>query len=1782
MKIFQRKQIIFGQLLILLLLFVFSKSDSTTDTETFDIRGPKDFGISVKKGYKYLKLEVQGNDMNTNYVLSVYSDTSKKNRVQLAQSLNGKTLLYHQFKEDDQYIQYTLECDTDSCSGSLHTTFSEKIELSEGNTFSFYVSGTQAWEFLIYSSSSKTNIWARGQKQITTNLRESNVEKYDNFYISSNTMSGTDFTVKGEVGDFINVGCIGFIENSNTELSYESNTKLEVDGPIITGFLKRYNVETVCYPFENKGIGDESETLIFATGTILTKIAYAYIMYNNGKKITDDKKDEIFPSGIIAHVTSVAEVNEQKLCVTFPKEKIFSQFEDIDNIVFTYQLVKETTKKSGINLYEPQIRGVFYPRMTIRDSLTAFTAQSIDSNKINYNVMTMNGFPQMYVVDCNNYPLCPLDDYEKGIRPRIINKFSSYIFDNDEQYSPISLKQKLLVVKCKTGAKGGEYGDESKYFDILCGFGSLMYGNDDKIELLEDLFFNQYALKGQEHNYKIKIAKESKIEKILIDVMTYVGDVEVTIANNDVPYSQYFAINKYYISVKVDEMQGSLDEIDLKVKAKGNTYYTVLYNIGRTNEDDSLITNQLQTGMSYLVTIDTTKLDKHSQANKQVKIRNERSFDLMSVLVNFYSLNCIIDVSHLYTNEITNMTEYELLYSYDYLSQDVRNSSDKGYHEEEYEYRIQVLENDYSQYKGKLCKVYTSAIELTDAHEDDSRDILIPDDTPQQIMFGEKVKHVSYAYVHFDFDNTVLVKFNPKHKAKYKVKIYFENKESTTSESVILANELITLEPSDWEERCKDRTRVCYIQIDITLEETKNVKNPILEFSVKSVHTKPVSYLQKNLLKVDYVQNKQPQYYYTELGVNELCYIVVNFLRGSGKIFSKIVRKDLKEPEEGADWKGKYKLPDETDSVMDPFTKETYFGTFDYECENGCFLLIKVSSDVEGEEIAIDRNYPYSLMVHSREADSDAFETPIISIPTDEYIVGTINVYHPENRIFKIYSVLLDSDADKVVIDFQSDAASLFVSVNEIPSIEGAHFKYWTKGKDSVISFDKSEILDFANKNRDYDKKLKSIENLVLALGIWTNMTDTIYTTPFSFIVRLENGTENDIYRVNSDQKSLCNPRKMKNSDNYRCLYIIEFDYLHNYQSLALYATPEDQSALLSMYAKKVDPYDYEIGTIKDFPTKDNNEYSSKTDFTDFLFVEQMTKDNYVLVSVESNKDTPIEFYSCVTLYQNGMTPNPSSSQLYAALTDFKTTLNFPSEFMVMVNLVGIFGGAKLHWEGDDNVYYLKGRDDRLSITSSRSERPHNLIIEINIPSGENGFLFYLNYNIRVDNANIDALNLYKSVNYVYTDNDLPIVYYAPLSTFTMENRDYYEIFFTFDDLENENKKDLTFYDTVPFDVNAYIVKENSVYEYRLFPYISIDSTVRIKGVYDQAIRTGIVRVSKSDIESSDIPSYERPYLYLSIDKTDEFKTIRKYKKIGVETTVLRSNSDISVSELSNQFGLIKKDEKKKYVLKTDNKLKYMNLHFSCVEDNLSISIEGRNDLKKGKTIFGKTFYSLAMNDNIPELLNLIIENKKDSDEYFMFQYTFSDKDFNDDKYRIANTKITAKKTVNSDNELDFSVSLSPVENSDKFNVTYIIRLINGKKPKNPDVSLKVDSQVVKEYYNPKSENGKLELSVVKVTKDVNYIQVIAQIRDKEVVEYLSYDLSEELETDPNKNKENKIALIVVIVVGVLLFIVVVVLVIIIIIFNNKNKDLLDKVNKVSFADAGDKDDDNDLLSPVN
>ena len=65
---------------------------------------------------------------------------------------------------------------------------------------------------------------------------------------------------------------------------------------------------------------------------------------------------------------------------------------------------------------------------------------------------------------------------------------------------------------------------------------------------------------------------------------------------------------------------------------------------------------------------------------------------------------------------------------------------------------------------------------------------------------------------------------------------------------------------------------------------------------------------------------------------------------------------------------------------------------------------------------------------------------------------------------------------------------------------------------------------------------------------------------------------------------------------------------------------------------------------------------------------------------------------------------------------------------------------------------------------------------------------------------------------------------------------------------------------------------------------------------------------------------------------------------------------------------------------------------------------------------------------------------------------------------------------------------------------------------------------------------------------------------------------------NPDNNNDDKTALIVGISLGSLLLVVVIILIIVICIYRSRNKDLLNQVNKISFVEERDKDNDNLLL----
>lgn len=1703
---------------------------------------------------------------------SAYDNSKKIERIQLGQSYFGITKLYLSIEDyKDKVIYFDLECSSDSnCSGEENYTFLESIELIQGEPINYYINNEiETIYFSIRLENKFANIWARGQYNITAELssdydKKRNIGDSGVIYIINNNEKEKvlTFKVTAKKGDYINVGYIEFDEK-NTSIS-----ELKNEGPIITGYLNKKVLNEVCYKIETNGKN------LFGKGIILTKYVETYLKKDN-KKI-NSKSVEIYISHNLNESFSHA-------CLTFPEDSDDSKYNNIDEIVFTYE-IGNPHKKFSINK-EPQLNGIFNPGAISEDSKVAYISHKNGFFDImSFKLSSFSGFPKMNVAYCSNYPLC-LEDIENAFTITNINRFSFYdveyrkYFDN----SPISKNQTLFIVDCKRGQNIGSEENNSDKLRTFCEYNTLIYTNKDAIELQENNFFNQYVQANQEHEYRIKLTDEMNIYIVLIDILIYIGEVEINtekIEKLGLKPNQYDEVNKIFVSMKIEIKP--YKDLYFSVKGLKNAYYTILTSFVKNEQETKIIiTNKLQSGIPYLVTLKTGKND---QEEKIIEFKNERVFDRMPFMVNFYSLNCKIDVLSILDEKTQKIDQFEQ------FSQEIIDSTDEKYKYPLYKYKIKVIEPDISSFNNNLCKVYASSIEMNKEFDDVTRDILLPDNTPQQIMFGKESNHITFGYTLIEFSNDLLIKFNLIHTAKYKVQFYFENKKRKIykeAETIIVSNNLINLKSKEWHnnEICSDDKTICYIQIDITLLETKYNNKPILEISVTSMSSNIVSYIPKNRLKVDYVQTNKPQFYYTEIGEYEKGFISLNFLRGSGKVYSKVIKKNIEQPEKNADWKGKYKLPymeKEKEMIMDPFTKKTEI-IYDDNCKEGCYLLLKVFSDVKKDE-TIDSyiNYPFSIFINSCPIASYD-KNPPIRISIDQYIVGAVQ----SNKVItpEYYSVWLKYDADLVIIDFQTNAAIMYINVKEDKQTKNPHFKFFPSGKDTIYSIKKEEILKYY----DEKEKINGLKDKILTIAIWANITDSLYTTPFSFAIRL---TDNDslIYRVNSHQKVLCNSSKFEDNDSkktYRCLFVINYDNMAQFSALYIYASSQDKSASLGIFASIINSTDYEMNSIDkiNFPNYQNSEYSLGEQLKDYLIIDYSIKINqYVLVSVEVDMSTTIELISTIFLDIKEITPNSFSYQLFNVYDE--VSFNFPNKYMELVNIICLGGSGEIYWDNDkNNTYYLNGRDDRLTITSSKSNKEHKLKMKSHL-QGIN-FVGIIKYNIRNNELDFDSLNLDKSVNFVYSESDFPIALYCPLNILNNEEGDYYDVVFSFLNLDFPLENRLKGYETFPFDILGFIVKESAIIDLKSDPGTTPrKNEYTIPGIYDNAIRTGLIRINREKLKVSD----EKLFLYIKIDKTDLFRD-KIYDIISFESTVFHKNAMISVSEVSNQFGFLDENQDEIiYVLRNDRSKNYMNIEFSSEQDNIDAYIENLGFASESTRKYGKIYYFLPTNnvDSSEEYVNLYIRRnheKGNEKQYFFFRYSFSENTSNR-KYDIANTNLEVIQTkINK--KATYTITLTPVTNQSCYDLTYIIRLKNDKKiPKISNIAMNPENQEVYEFYNPTPKNDKLILEINNASSEVNYIQVIAQIKEEEMVDFLSYDLKimnttkspndENYEDDDSSDSDN--TAIILLIIGSVLVVLAVILIFLIMKCKKKNKDLLEKVNKVSFSVERNNNANEDLL----
>ena len=1670
--------------------------------------------IESEEIQNYLKIEVENSSNNNqNFIISFSNkDITCSDREQLSQGVSNAKMWLTKKQIENNNNYFCIECSSYDCSYKLTITFYEMIEMDLSIELTLYISEkNKKLEVNIISNLTSTikdfeyiTLWSIGNKKVKSNIYLDNdyvYEKYtnNNIYKIKNNLNKNIFNIlmilSCDSGQILNIGSYLNGKSYTNELIFNQ--------PGIKGFLKKGFIEEDCYNINN------NLNNFYLNGIIYNKISEIYYKDENYKEIIET--NNIIKNGSFIHIFSDnSEKYYKYFCIRFPIENIY----DINEIFYSLYITDLSKSEKFLNLYSPKINGIIYDNFLSKDDFLIIKDLNNEdkSNEINYGIISQSDSIEIYVSKCKNYPVCDSFNDDEIKKLDNINGYTFYKDLNDEARSPINPFQNVLIIKCQ------DNGDSNNE----CIFKSIFYSNNDKINLIEKLSIIKYINKGELDNYIINNVNELNAYKINIELMIFSGDAIINF-NNNLNVKKIFALNKIIYIIDINSIIN--DEIELSVSSLKNSFYSIKYSLNRKNDESNFIDN-IQAGISYLITVDNVN-NVLGDNYKIVKFSEEKNN--LPLLVNFYSLNCKIEVLKPFKEKET--IRYEPIESFDEYSQDINNGDN-------YKYIIKIREIDSANFYNN-CMVYASSIEL-DYDDIYDKQITINNGETKEIIFTKDFKEIEYLYPHTSPENDIVININLLDIATYSISIIFSNQKSLNY--IQNGNDIIYLDSYEWKELCNEK-EVCLIIIKIKLATTFLEKEPALLISVNTVQENSPMYILKNKFYVDILLGNNFKYYYTDIGNLEEGEIILNFRRGCGNMFVKIVPKNLKQPENDADWRAMYKFPKKKDDSLkiNEYINKIIITKKDSEiCQEGCFLLLSLqNSIISDESVNLKyREHPFSILIRSSAIKSkeDSLENiPIINIPLNEYILGTINSTfdYEKESIYEYYSVFFNHDSHKIIIDFQSKFINFYIKVgNDKPTINDYDFLYKNiKRKDTIFEITKKEFLDICKaKNINLPFK-NSLLGLSMTIGLSSDIKNILFSNYYSFKINLPFSEEVEIHEVNSDQKVLCKTTLTKEKKN-RCLFVVFYLGIDSINQLILYPLIQDHSSY-EMHAnfiwqEKYENFDFSYIKSK-IPTSEST-YSTKKSKTDYIYIEHGEQyDMFLLVSVVTEKPTVVELLSSFYTKNVQLSPRFGSYQLFGIKTNY-FLFEFPNYNDFIINIETISGQGKIYFDKEKEKgveYYLSGNGDRISLCSENNDNNNqNLYIFKNNQESSKknslkfpGFIFYMNYALRNNKINFDEIPLGKTVKISYNNTDFPIYIYSLIDDLDKD----INIFINLYELFENN---FQFTDEIPYEIKSTLVKESLIIKYKSNLELLNKINFEFKGTYDPIINTGYVLIKKEKLTNIDINYNDKFFIIIKIEKNKNLLEI-KFNKINLLASIFQYNSNIPISPNKYQYSKLSLlNNQTIYKLKTDKSNKYMRIYFSSNSNNILFQVNIRPEISKNfifnefnkEIINGLSFVTF---DSEPEKYNFIYliiyhndkaKTKSEKLNNYAFKYITSESIDNFKVNNLPNSKINLKTEENGD-KFDYIFSLEPILEYQNFHISYYIKFVFKsdyiKGEYNNSIAI-TESKSYIQYFNRDNielKNYKIILKVAKVNEiDYRYIQIMAKIKDKNNIEFASYE----------------------------------------------------------------------------
>ena len=1745
----------------------------------------------------YIKVEsISNNNLNQILYFSTTDPNGKINRDQMAQSASGNTVSMwikkEQFQNNDDKFYLVVECKSDTCDYTLNLYNHDFIEIESDNFIYNYYVGKNNKEmfFRIKNNIKNTDIYGKilvfyalGDNSLSLDLKNISTVNNFNFNLgkisvvekSNNYFDDFYLQIKATEGTYINVG--GRFDSSTGQ----TRKILEINGPEICGYLIKDILENECYllPDFSKY---ENMNSFYLTGIFKNKVGEIYFRDGEYKEISDSSveiNEKYFAKNYLI------KTNYIHLCVRFPQGQK-------QNIPYQLHLL-EPKKAIGLsNIYSPQVNGKAYSRYIPKGSLVFLSGMksNIKSKNINYHIIGTEGHTKMYIHKCTTFPECKYDyDNIESMKDIIIpnneiNTVNSWQSDNEIINSPIESEQYIMIVKCI------EINDQTSDF---CKFKSIIYGNEDYIDLVDKVPFSKFILKDEINNFKINFSNEIQKSQIFIDLMIISGDVSINIEDKDKTLTSY--IRKYYLGNKIyytiDLKENVLNQkiILLTVKANINSYY--ILNCQFVDVDAKEKNNYLYTGINYLVSL------HRKMEMKKIYIERNKKQNNNLYLINFNSYNCKLNIEKGQKDKYIKINTNNDYYTQEFINNDIIN----------YHYKITIKDEDSSNYDENMCMLFINHFEINqNSNKNDIQtEFLLNENYPQRIQF-DQFKKIRYIYPHNDMSKEIEIYLKNLDHAYYSINIIYNNKEN---DIYYLSNDqFIFINKDNLENNC-EKNKLCKIVIELTLlnKDDINVDKPMVEITLRQIENTPY-YLPKGIVKKDFINGNKLLYLYTEFKKGDQGFISIDFLRGSGKIYGKIVDKDNISPETNSIWQ-EIKFPNEKESTLkyDIYNKKLIINSDDTQnCEKNCFILISIQSTVFGDLKDEYRIFPISILAN---INTDYKHLSKNKIEPDEYIVGSISLNdYNRNEFYEYYELTIPYDADVIQFELQSDLLDLYINIGaDLPTKLSYDFHITSKYKDNIYELNKDEIIKVINdKMLDFTEQ-NSLEKINIVIGIYSEVTYSLKNNIYSLRVHIPRKIQNniDIIKVNTDHKILCTPKKYDN--NYRCLFMVLFgqdEYLNN---LIVYAKSQSKKANINIYADYIDSEIYNKYDINNLSKLIPNEKARFIN-NDYLFLTNLEENKHLYVNVISNTPDIIEFYSSFSTYDKEVILSSNSMQIFA-LKNENITFSFSNIKNVIINIISLAGEGKIFWENEpDKEYSIRGRDDRLSLTSNLNsnntknildDKNYKLIIKnnnykekvdyindkMNYDIINTGFAFYIEYHLRMENINFDEINLGKTCEFIQRETEFPLYFYSKIDDINYD----INLFIIFHNIElaNKNSKNVTIINS-EFDVKGALSDQMMIYKI-LSDNNLLKSNINLaqNGSYDSALRVAQIYITKEDIQKYKKNNNNISNLIFQINKSNNSIT-NEYKRISMDITVIKENSDELVTEKIYQFGKIINAEVKSYKLNIDKSSEFMRIQFSSNSDNVKYAINLNKGDKKNTTDInfitkierGKSFITFKKPKNADYIyLNVFIndQNKDKKLNNYAFKYINADEGKFSEYPIFQNNNTIEYKYKRGYDYCNITASFKKIDKN--LDITYSLKVVpvsNSLEEETMNtIAITESNTFVVQTKNPKDENGVITLNAYFKEENIRYVEIIAQIKDGPIIEYVAY------EPLLIYKKDKKKSAIIIVIFSLVIFVIIMAVIIALLLLNKKNKKLLESVNKISYKEskADEKNDKNyDLL----